>query len=51
MMEYSNTGVCEFQIGSPSEDERKKLVEDGYTFMSKNHEIGEPDKEYEIWMR
>lgn len=49
-MEYINTGVTEQAIGVPTDEERKKLKEDGYTHMisriSKN-----PKESYEIWVK
>lgn len=51
MMEYSNTGVTEFAIGLPTEDERKKLKDDGYTHMSNGITVEEHPQSYEIWMR
>ena len=49
-MEMFNTGVTEFAIGIPTEEERKKLEDDGYTHMSngKDADDGHP---YEIWIR
>lgn len=51
MMEYSNTGVTEFAIGLPTEDERKKLKDEGYTHMSNGKTVEEHPQSYEIWMR
>ena len=50
MMEYSNTGVTEFAIGLPTEDERKKLEDEGYTHMS-NGKYVDDGQPYEIWIR
>ena len=50
-MEYIDTGVTKFAIGKPTEEERKKLKEDGYTFMAKGRNKYEPYEEYEIWMK
>jgi len=49
-MEYINTGVTEQAIGMPTEEERKKLKEDGYTHMS-SHVSKEPEESYEIWVK
>jgi hypothetical protein len=34
MIKYADTGVSKFAIGNPTEEERKQLIEEGYTFMS-----------------
>ena len=50
MMEYSNTGVTELAIGLPTEEERQKLRDDGYTHMSNGVTV-EDAQSYEIWIR
>ena len=49
-MEYIDTGVSKLAIGIPTEDERKKLKEDGYTLML-SHIAKEPNESYEIWLK
>ena len=49
-MEYIDTGVSKQAIGIPTEEERKKLLEDGYTFMV-SHISKNPDESYEIWLK
>ena len=49
-MEYINTGVTEQAIGIPTDEERKKLKEDGYTHMS-SHVSKESKESYEIWVK
>ena len=50
-MEYIDTGVTKFAIGKPTGEERKKLKEDGYTFMANGRNEYEPYEEYEIWLK
>lgn len=50
-MEYHDTGVSKFAIGEPTDEEREKLVEDGYTLMSKGTYAHKPDEKYEIWLK
>lgn len=49
-MEYINTGVTKLAIGVPTDEERKKLKEDGYTHMS-SHISKNPKESYEIWVK
>ena len=51
MMEYGNTGVTEFAIGLPTEKERQRLRDDGYTHMSNGVTVEEHSQSYEIWIR
>ena len=50
-MEYIDTGISKFAIGKPTEEERKKFEEDGYTLMAKGRNKYEPYEEYEIWVK
>ena len=50
-MEYSNTGVIELAIGLPTEEERQKLRDEGYTHMSNGVTVEEYPQSYEIWIR
>ena len=49
-MEYINTGVSKQAIGIPTDEERKKLKEDGYTLMS-SYTAKDPAESYEIWLK
>ena len=49
-MEYINTGVTEQAIGIPTDEERKMLKEEGYTFMIRNISKN-PKESYEIWLK
>jgi len=51
MMEYANTGVSQFAIGNPTDEEREQLVKEGYTFMSRGVTEYEPHEYYEIWLK
>ena len=51
MMEYYNTGVTELAIGLPTEEERQKLTNEGYTHMSNGVTVEEHPQSYEIWIR
>ena len=50
-MEYFNTGVAQFAVGMPSEEEREQLKQDGYVFMNKGEMADEPHEPFEIWMK
>ena len=50
-MEYSNTGVTELAIGLPTEEERQRLRDEGYTYMSNGMTVEEHPQSYEIWIR
>ena len=49
-MEYINTGVSEQAIGIPTNEEREKLKEDGYTLMSSYISKNE-EESFEIWLK
>lgn len=49
-MEYINTGVSKQAIGIPTDEERKKLKEDGYTLMS-SYTAKDLAESYEIWLK
>jgi len=49
-MGYYNTGVNEYYIGMPSEEEKEKLEREGYTLMSQG-ETEETKEKYQIWIR
>lgn len=49
-MEYIDTGVSKQAIGMPTENERKQLIKDGYTLMSKGKKA-DTREEYEIWLK
>lgn len=49
-MEYINTGVSEQAIGIPTDEERKKLKEEGYTLMTR-YTSKNPEESYEIWLK
>lgn len=51
MMEYINTGVTELAIGLPTEEERQRLRNEGYTHMSNGMTVEEHPQSYEIWIR
>ena len=51
MMEYINTGVSQFAIGNPTDEEREQLAKEGYTFMSRAVKKHEPHECYEIWLK
>ena len=46
-VKYSNTGITEFAIGLPTEEERQKLTNEGYILIGKTTE----EQPYDIWMR
>ena len=50
-MEHIETGVTEQYIGIPTDEERRRLKEQGYTLMSKGKNEYEPYEEYEIWLK
>ena len=50
-MDYIDTGITKPAIGVPSEEERERLIEDGYTFMCKGKTEYFPYTEYEIWIK
>ena len=50
-MEKGDTGVIKYAIGIPTEEERKKLIEDGYTHMRNGHCEDEKHEPYEIWIK
>ena len=50
-MEYIDTGVTKQAIGNPTDEERKRLETDGYTFFAKGQKEYEPYEKYEIWVK
>lgn len=50
-MEFFDSGTAKYAIGLPSEDEKKKLESEGYTFMQKGRKAYEPFEEYELYMK
>ena len=50
MVEYADTGVNKYAIGNPTNEERVKLIAEGYTHMS-NGEYADTHERYEIWLK
>jgi hypothetical protein len=50
-MEYFKIGNTEFAVGMPNEEERERLKQEGYIFMSKGEMADEPHEPFEVWMK
>ena len=50
-MDYIDTGVIKEAIGNPTDEERERLIREGYTFFAKGRYAYEPYEEYEIWLK
>lgn len=48
-MEYFDSGVNRYAIGSPDEAERKQLLDDGYMLMTSGIDID--NNYFEIWIK
>lgn len=50
-MDYIDTGVIKEAIGNPTDEERERLIREGYTSFAKRRYAYEPFEEYEIWVK